>query len=116
MGNYNNIKPYSDFSHTAAGQGGVEKYLSELKSASYNHGRLDERGALAWELPLAATVTVGLWELGRFCVRKIKSARRTKRALADRQVHQAEAAARECLENMEEKTDPEDTDNTSTEE
>lgn len=117
MGNFENIKPYSDFSHTAAGRGGVDKYLSELKSASYNHGRMDERGALAWEIPLAAAASVGLWELGKRCVRKIKNAYRAKRALAENQVQQAEASARECLESMDETDIPEgNNENTLTEE
>ena len=102
MGNYNNIKPYSDFSHTAAGRGGVEKFLSELQSASYNNGRMDERGVLIWEIPLVGGAAIGLWELGKCCVRKIKRARNVKKLQIEQQIHHAEAAARECLETVEE--------------
>ena len=35
MSNYNNIKPYNEFNHTAATRGGVDKYIDELKKASY---------------------------------------------------------------------------------
>ena len=31
MSNYNNIKPYNEFNHTAATRGGVDKYIDELK-------------------------------------------------------------------------------------
>jgi len=79
MSNYNNIKAYNEFNHIAATRGGVDKYISELERASYNSGRVDEREELIWKVPLASAVGIGLWEVGKACVRKIKEHHRAKK-------------------------------------
>ncbi len=97
MSNYNNIKPYNEFNHTAATHGGVEKYIDELKKASYSSGRIDERASLLWKIPLAAGIGIGLWEAGKACVNHVKKHHQSKKEAAEVKVRKAEEAAREAM-------------------
>lgn len=38
MANYENIRPYAEFSHTAAMNGGVDNYLNSIAQDSYSLG------------------------------------------------------------------------------
>lgn len=38
MSSYDNIKPYAEFSHTAALNGGIDSYLEKIEKASYDEG------------------------------------------------------------------------------
>ncbi len=71
MANYNNIKPYSDFAHTAAQHGGVESYLNQLQSASYDAGSSDTLSAVIELAPYAAVGCITAWECGKWAFRKV---------------------------------------------
>lgn len=98
MSNYKNLKPYNDFNHTAAGFGGVEKYIRSIKSNSFKGGAWKERKKLTWEIPLAVLV----WEGGKFVVRKVKEAYAAKKARESEEADQAEKKIKELLTDREE--------------
>lgn len=41
MANYENIRPYAEFSHTAAMNGGVDNYLNSIAQNSYSLGVME---------------------------------------------------------------------------
>lgn len=73
MSSYENIKPYAEFSHTAAQNGGVDSYLEKIEKASYDEGVSDTTDKAIKLLPIGAAVAIGLWESGKWLYRQGKS-------------------------------------------
>ncbi len=62
MANYENIRPYAEFAHTAALRGGVEKYLNQIANTNYQLGVMDARSMMIQQLLVAGGM------LGALCV------------------------------------------------
>lgn len=73
MANYENIRPYAEFSHEAAQHGGVDSYLSELQEASYDNGVADTKASMPPYLFIAAVAGGAVVTAGRWVYRKAKS-------------------------------------------
>lgn len=72
MSNYKNIKPYADFAHKAAQNGGIEKYLEMLENTNREIGAMEERKTEGWKAVLVLSVGIILWEGGKAGIRRIK--------------------------------------------
>ena len=72
MSNYKNIKPYADFAHKAAQNGGIEKYLEMLENTNREIGAMEERKTEGWKAVLVLSVGIILWEGGKAGIRGIK--------------------------------------------
>ncbi len=71
MGNYENIRPYAEFSRTAKEHGGVDNYLNELQTASYDAGASDTLQTVVQLAPFVIGGCLGLWEGGKWICRKV---------------------------------------------
>lgn len=74
MSNYKNIKPYADFAHKAAQNGGIEKYLEMIENTNREIGAIEERKTEGWKAVLVLGVGIILWEGGKAGIRGIKKA------------------------------------------
>ncbi|MCR5836948.1 MAG: hypothetical protein K6G88_10625 [Lachnospiraceae bacterium] len=95
MGNYNNIKPYSDFSHKVAPYGGPGKYVEKVAKDSFEEGVQTEK---ATELGKGICVLVGgiaIWEGGKLIFSKIINHRQSKLNMAK---NKADKSQKECVE------------------
>ena len=70
MSSYDNIKPYAEFSHTAALNGGIDSYLEKIEKASYDEGVSDTIGKAIKLLPVGVVAAIGLWESGKWVYRQ----------------------------------------------
>lgn len=73
MANYENIRPYAEFNHTAAQHGGVQSYMAQVADANYELGVMDEKATEGFKGLLVAGATLALWEGGKWVYRKGKS-------------------------------------------
>ena len=88
MANYENIKPYADFAHTAAQHKGVENYLKELTDSSYKLGVMDERSTECRKGFILAAGVLIVWEAGKAAIRGIKSWYNCRKARQAELIHQ----------------------------
>ena len=72
MGNYENIKPYSDINHIMGQHGGVDKYLKLIEELGKQKGIIEERNASVRKMLIAAGSAVVCWEGGKFVYRKAR--------------------------------------------
>lgn len=97
MSNYNNIKPYADFSHKAAPFGGPEQYVKKVAQKNFAAGIQAEKstefgkGAILLALGLAA------WEGGKFAVHKYIDYRQRK---LNEAIEEANKANEECIAKL----------------
>ncbi len=70
MSNAENIKPYADFAHEAAQHGGVDSYLNELETASYDQGSSDTLGKVFKYAPVVIGGAILVWEGGKRLVKR----------------------------------------------
>ena len=99
MPNYENIKPYSDFSHTAAEHGGVENYLNELAEKNRELGVLDEKSTEGIKALLFGAVLLTVWEGGKWCYSKLKNRRNDQRKIIEVEIEDAKEKIVQDAEN-----------------
>ena len=97
MANYENIKPYADFAHTAAQNGGVEKYLDQIAESNYALGVMDEKNTEGLKAAAVVTAALALWEGGKWIYKKGKNYYMKKR---DEAVRKSEAAKSAIIEGV----------------
>ena len=78
MGNYENIKPYSDINHIMAQHGGVDKYLNHIENIGRQKGILEEKNASVRKVTIAAVSAIAFWESGKWVLKKAKELFETK--------------------------------------
>lgn len=102
MTNYNNIKPYSDFAHTAAQHGGVESYLNQLQSTSYDVGCSDTLSAVIKLAPYAAVACITFWECGKWVLQKVGNTIKKRKDEDIMVIDASKAAIMQCAKMAEE--------------
>jgi hypothetical protein len=70
MSNYENIKPYADFAHTAAQHGGVDNYLNQIADSNYSLGVMNEKRKDDLKALIIGSTVLALWEGGKWLYRK----------------------------------------------
>lgn len=106
MNNYDNIKPYADFSHEAAQHGGVDSYLDELAESNRQKGIMEEQALEPQKFGIVAIGAIFAWEVGKFVVNKvknhIKSARYQKEEMLTQKAESAKTAIQQGVKAAEE--------------
>jgi len=102
MANYENIEPYSKFSHTAAQHGGVDNYLNDYAQKNYERGVLDEKETEPWKGVIVAIIAIGVWEGARWCYHKLKNRLDSQRETIEVEI---EEAKEQIIQNSENLTD-----------
>ena len=92
MANYGNIKPYADFAHTAAQNGGVQSYLSRIADSNYRLGVMDEQSTEGWKTLLVGGIVLAFWEGGKWLYQKGKQYYHDQREEAEEEAEQAAEA------------------------
>ena len=72
MPNYENIRPYAEFSHEAAQHGGIDNYLDTLAMVNQKIGIDIEKGTEIPKGVLLAILSIVFWEGGKWVFRKFK--------------------------------------------
>lgn len=100
MANIDNIRPYFEFSKTAAQNGGVENYLNEISQASYEQGVLDEKGTEWGKAIVLVLSTVFLVKFGEQIKKKWEDWRNRKREAARLREENAKIEIINCIDNV----------------
>lgn len=113
MDNYENIKPYADFAHTAAQHGGVDSYLNEIAEENYNMGVLDEKQTEGMKALVLLGVGLSVWEGGKWVFRKVQGIFKKKRKDSEQKSEAAKNAIKRGVQEAKEAglvNEPEDED------
>lgn len=96
MPNYDNIRRYSEFSHEAAQNGGVDAYLDIIAEANQEIGIAKERSTEGWKGIILAGGVIAIWEGGKkfYCFLKDRHRRKKAEQLAALQRQSDEAKAK----------------------
>lgn len=110
MSNYNNIKPYADFSHKVAPFGGPEQYVKKVADKNFAAGVQAEKSTELGKGAVLLTLGLAAWEGGKFAVNKYKQYRQKK---ATEAMAEAQKANEECVKVLKEEIEKEATADTS---
>ena len=102
MANYGNIKPYADFAHAAAQNGGVQNYLNRIADSNYKLGVMDEQSTEGWKVMLVTGFALALWEGGKWLFQKGKQYYQEQRAEVIKEAELAEEAVIREVQKTEE--------------
>ena len=94
MSNYDNIKPYAEFSHKAAQFGGPEQYVNIVAEKSFEAGAQAEKATELKKGALLLALGLATWEGGKLAVNKYKQYRKKK---AEEALMDANDAKEECI-------------------
>ena len=97
MANYRNIKPYADFAHTAAQNGGVQNYLNQIANSNYRLGVMDEKSTEGHKAVLVGFAVLAIWEVGKWL---FKAGRQLYQDERDRVAEEAEQAEEALLQEI----------------
>lgn len=102
MSNYNNIKPYAEFSKKAASFGGPDKYLQIVAEKNFAAGVQAEKATEPGKVGLGALVILAIGGGFQFLYHKYKESRQKK---AQEAMSEAKASTKECVEAFKEALD-----------
>ena len=103
MANYRNIKPYADFAHTAAQNGGVQNYLNQIANSNYRLGVMDEKSTEGNKAVFVGVAVLTIWEVGKWLFKTGRQLYQDERDRVAEEAEQAEEALLQEVENIDEK-------------
>lgn len=105
MSNFENIRPYAEFSHTAAQDGGIDNHINNIKNAAREQGIEEGRFEILQMLPIILACGITIWEGIKILVKKVKALYcdiiTKKQAPLKKRAEEAEAALREEIKRVE---------------
>lgn len=102
MSNYNNIKPYAEFSKKVAPFGGPDKYLQLVAEKNFAAGVQAEKATEPGKAGLGAILILAIFGGSQLLYRKYKESRQKK---AQEAMSEANASKNECIEAFKEALD-----------
>ena len=101
MSNSENIRPYSEMVHTAAQNGGPDRFVQDIAEKNYERGIEDERATEWWKGAVLVVIALGLSEGIRWVVKKSPKRHKDRSAQLKAESDAAIAAYKECCANDE---------------
>ena len=98
MGNYENIRRYSEHMHEMAQAGGVDAYLAQHAKDNFDLGVLAEKKTEGLKFLIGGGMLLGVWEGGKYIYRRLKTCYDTQKERALKSSDAAEAAIKRCIE------------------
>ncbi len=106
MSNYENIRPYAEFSHDAAQDGGIDNHLNNIKNEAREQGVEEGRLEILRLIPVFFVLFQLIWKGLKILANKAKAIycehRAKKQAPLKKKAEESEAVLREEIKRVEE--------------